>query len=168
MQLKKIDNFLLLNLIHILLLVINKIIGKLKFLYKKNKFLSPKLCKMLRNALIQPHFDYVYPSWYPNLTGETKKKMQTMQNKCIWCCLRLDKMQYISFTEFVSINWLSFKERVHQCINATTFKSVNNNCPYYLNEISQIARHCRIDTRNSFTRPKLPFCKTNTGQKTLS
>ena len=37
--------------------VINKINGKLKLLYRKNKFLSPELRRMLCNALIQPHFD---------------------------------------------------------------------------------------------------------------
>ena len=37
--------------------VINKINGKLKFLYKKNRFLSPELQRMLCNVLIQPHFD---------------------------------------------------------------------------------------------------------------
>ena len=37
--------------------VINKINSKLKFLYRKNRFLSPELQRMLCNALIQPHFD---------------------------------------------------------------------------------------------------------------
>ena len=36
---------------------INKINGNLKFLYRKNRFLSPELRRMLCNALIQPHFD---------------------------------------------------------------------------------------------------------------
>ena len=48
--------------------VINKTNGKLKFLYWKNRFLSPELRRMLCNALIQPHFDYKCPAWYPNLT----------------------------------------------------------------------------------------------------
>ena len=47
--------------------VINKINGKLKFLYKKNRFLSPELQRMVCNLLIQPHFDYECPAWYPNL-----------------------------------------------------------------------------------------------------
>ena len=41
--------------------VINKINGTLKFLYTKNRFLSPELGRMLCNALIQPHFDYSCP-----------------------------------------------------------------------------------------------------------
>ena len=37
--------------------VINKINNMLKFLYWKNRFLSPTLKRFLFNALIQPHFD---------------------------------------------------------------------------------------------------------------
>ena len=54
--------------------VINKINGKLKLLYRKNRFLSPVLRRMLCNALIQPHFDYVCPAWYPNLTEKNEKE----------------------------------------------------------------------------------------------
>ena len=54
--------------------VINKINGKLKFLYRKNRFLSPELRRMLCNALIQPHFDYACPAWYPNLTEKDEKE----------------------------------------------------------------------------------------------
>ena len=42
--------------------VINKINGKLKFLYRKNQFLTPELHRILYNALIQPHFDYTCPA----------------------------------------------------------------------------------------------------------
>ena len=51
--------------------VINKINDKLKFLYRKNRFLSPELQRMLCNALIQPHFNYACPAWYPNLKKKT-------------------------------------------------------------------------------------------------
>ena len=71
---------------------INKINVKLKFLYRKNRLQSPELRRMLGKALIQPHFDYVCPAWYPNFTEKTKKKIQIMQNKCIRFCLRLDKI----------------------------------------------------------------------------
>ena len=91
-----------------------------------------------------------------------------MQNKCIWFCLRLDKMKHISLTEFRLINWLPNKERVHQCINVITSKFVNKNCPFYLNEIFEFPPHCRIDTRNSFAKLKHPIRMTNTGKKTLS
>ena len=62
--------------------VINKINGRLKFLYRKNRFLSPKLRRMLCNAPIQPHFDYTYPVWYPNLTEKIKKKIRKNTKLC--------------------------------------------------------------------------------------
>ena len=91
-----------------------------------------------------------------------------MQNKCIRFCLKLDKTLHISLAEFRSINWLPTKGRVHQQINAITFKFINKKCPFYLNEIFEFAPHCKIDPRNSFVKLKHPFCKTNTEQKTLS
>ena len=47
--------------------VMNKINEKLKFLYRKNSFITPGLRRMLCNGLIQPHFDYACFSWYPKL-----------------------------------------------------------------------------------------------------
>ena len=62
--------------------VVNKINRKLKFLYRKNRFLRPELRRMLYKALIQPHFDYACPAWYPNLTEKMKKKNKKQkQNK---------------------------------------------------------------------------------------
>ena len=148
--------------------VISKINGKLKFLYRKNRFLSPELRRMLCNALIQPHFDYACPAWYPNLTEKTKKKIQIMQNKCIRFCLKLDKMHHISDEDFRLINCLPTKKRVDQCINTITFKFVNDACPYYLKEIFEFAPHCRIDTRNKFAKLNIPFRKANMGQKAIS
>ena len=61
--------------------VINKINNKLKFLYRKNRFLTPTLRRLLCNALIQPHFNYACSAWYPNLTKKLKNRMQACQNK---------------------------------------------------------------------------------------
>ena len=113
--------------------------------------------RMLCNGLIQPHFDYVCPAWYLNLNVKTKKKMQLMQNKCIHFCLKLDKMHHISEKEFRLINCLPTSKRVDQCINTITFNFINKTCPYYLNEIFEFAPHCRIDTKNNFSKLKNPF-----------
>ena len=135
--------------------------------YRKNRFLSPELRKMLCNVLIQSHFDYACPAWYLNLTEKTKKKMQIMQNKCIRFCLSLDKMHQISEEDFRLTNWLPTSKRVDQCINNITFKFVNNTCPYYLKEILEFAPHYRVDKRNKFAKLKIPFCKTNMGGRKL-
>ena len=69
--------------------VIEKINSRLKFLYRKNRFLDVPLRRLLCNALIQPHFDYACTAWYPNLSKKLKDKLQVTQNKCIRFCLKL-------------------------------------------------------------------------------
>ena len=148
--------------------VINKINNKLKFLYQKNRFLTPTLRRLLCNALIQPHFDYACSAWYPNLTKKLKNRIQTSQNKCIRFCLQLDKTSHMSHKEFETLNWLPVTERFNQWINSIVFKYVNDQCPNYLNEIFQIAPANNIQTRGSFLKLKCPFRKTNAGQMALS
>ena len=63
--------------------VIKKINTKLRFSYRKNRFLSQPLRTLLCNAIMQPQFDYACSAWYPNLNKSLKKKLQTLQNKCI-------------------------------------------------------------------------------------
>ena len=88
------------------LYVIHKINNKLKFLYRKNYFLTPTLRRLLFNAPIQLHFDYACSAWYPNLSKKLKYRIQTTQNKCIRFCLRLDKLKHVSREEFERLNWL--------------------------------------------------------------
>ena len=71
--------------------VINKINNKLKILYQKNRFLNLTLRRLLRNTLLQTHFEYARSAWYPNL----KNRIQTSKNKCICFCLQLNKMTHI-------------------------------------------------------------------------
>ena len=77
-------------------------------------------------------------------------------------------MHHISEEDFRLINWSSTSKRVYQCINTVTFKFVNNTFPYYLKEVFEFAPYCRIDKRNKFDKLKIPFCKTNMGQKAIS
>ena len=44
--------------------VINKINDRLKFLYRKNKYLTLYPKRLLCNVLIKPHFDYACSTWY--------------------------------------------------------------------------------------------------------
>ena len=118
--------------------VINKINSRLKFLNRKNKFLTPVLRRLLCNALIQPHFDYASSAWYPNLTQIMKDKIQITQNKCIRYSLQLDKMTHTSKNEFETLNWLPIKERFNQHINSIVFKHFTEQCPSYLNEVLEL------------------------------
>ena len=145
----------------IALKVINKINGKLKFLCRKNRYLTKELRRMLCNALIQPHFGYAYPAWYPDLNKKTKKKIQIMQN----FCLKLDKMHSIFDEEFKSINWLPASKRFDQCINIITYNVINNTYPYYLNEILKFALHCSTGKIITFLTLKIFFAKQTSDNK---
>ena len=144
--------------------VVNKINRKLKFIYGKNVYLRKELGS---NALIQPHFDYPSPACYPNPDKKKWEKIQTMQNKCIRFCLKLDKMPDISRKEFRLINWLHVNKRVDQCINTITYNFVNSTY-FYISEWNFWIRHTLQDIQYNYAKLKNPFCKTNMGQKSIS
>ena len=51
--------------------VLSLINGRLKFFkYRKQKFLTFSLRRLLCNALIQPHYDYACSAWYPSLNKD--------------------------------------------------------------------------------------------------
>ena len=125
--------------------VINKINNKLKFFYWINKSSSPILRILLCKSLVQPHFDYSYFDWYPNL----------------------DKMMHIFHKEFETLNWLPVTERFNQGIDLIIFKYVNDQWFNYVNEVFQTALEKNIQTRGSFLKLKCLFHKTNADEMTL-
>ena len=96
------------------------------------------------------------------------KRKYILHKISVGFCLKLDKRHHISSKEFESINWLPVYKRVHQCINAIKFEFVNNACSHYLNEVCEYAPQWRIESKSNFTKLKVPFQKTNKGQKGLS
>ena len=147
--------------------MLGKINAKLRFLYRKNKFLTPGLRRLLCNALIQPHFDYACSAWYPNLNQKLTKKLQTSQNKCIRFCLQLGNRSHIGASEFVKINWLPVKERFHQCVCSMVFKYFHNLSAEYMSELF-FPFDQGTQTRNSAFKLIQPFRKTKMGQMGLS
>ena len=115
--------------------VMNKINSRLKFLYRKNRYLTPYLKRLLCNALIQPHFDYACSAWYPNLNKKLKSKLQTVQNRCIRYCLQLDNRSQIGEKHFKKINWLPVSERFNQYLCSNAFKFFKETCPLYFHDI---------------------------------
>ena len=75
--------------------VLGKINGRLKFLYRKQKFLSSSLRRMLCNSLIQPHCEYACSAWYLNFTKKYKNKVQVAQNICMRFCLFLENRAHL-------------------------------------------------------------------------
>ena len=144
--------------------VIKKINTRLQLLYRKNRFLSQPLCRLLCNAIIQLHFDYGCSAWYPYLN----KSLQTLENKCICFCLNLNNRDHIGLTKFEKLNWLPINDHFKQCISSTTFKFFNNSSPAYMNDVFKPAGHLNTNTRASFLKLIQSLRNTNYGQKTLS
>ena len=147
--------------------VIKKINTRLRFFYRKNRFLPQPLRRLLCNGIIQPHFAYVCSAWYPYLNKSLKKKLETQQNKCIRFCLNLNNRDHIGLTEFEKINWLPINDHFEQCISSTTFKFFNNRSSAYMNDVFKPAGHSITNTRTSFLKLIQPLRNTNYGQKIL-
>ena len=140
--------------------VMGKINSRIKFLYRKNRSLDSSLRRLLCNALVQPHFDYACSAWYPNLTQNLRKKLQTIRNKCIRFCQQLGNRSYIGATEFKQINWLPINERFSQCVCSTIFK---------FSKIIAQDTYTQDNTTQIFTLKLCqPYRKTLKGQKGLS
>ena len=102
--------------------VLKKVNGKLKFLYRQNKYLTFRLKRWpSNNALIQPHFDCISTS--------LKYKLQTRHDKCIRLCLDLPLSSHIGVAHFRKINWLQASERVESCKTTAVFKYWNGIVP---------------------------------------
>ena len=128
--------------------VINKTNNKLKFLHRKNSFLTPTLRWLLFNALIQPYIDHACSAQYQNLTKKMNHRIQTTHNKCTRFCLQLDNLKHISHKEFGRLNWLFVTYRFIQRLNSIFFRYFNEQCPNYLSEVFNVAIEDNIQLRN--------------------
>ena len=132
--------------------VCTKVTSKLKFLYRKNRFISKDLRRLLCKALIQPHFDHACAAWYPNLNKKHKYKLQVLQSKCTRFCLQLDNREHFGTEHFDKINWLPIDQRFKQCLSTTVFKFFSEMCAQYMNEIYKTTNQNNTVTRNSFLK----------------
>ena len=144
--------------------VLGLVNGRLKFLYRKQIFLTYFLRRLFCNALIQPHYDYACSAWYPSLCKRLLKKIQTSQNKCIRYCLKLNNRSHFGVVEFKKLNWLPTKERVYQCICVSIFKFFNDMSPEYTSEVFRPS-YFRHNSRASTLMLDVPFRKYCSGQK---
>ena len=94
--------------------VFKKVNEKVKFLYRQNKYVTPRLKRLLcNNILIQLHFDL----------GCTK------QNKCICLCLGLHSHSHIGVIHLQKVNWLWLSQGIESCMSTTVFKYWNKTVP---------------------------------------
>ena len=129
--------------------VCTKVTSKLKSLYRKSRFFLKDLRRLLFNALIQPHFDYTCPAWYPNLNKKYNSKLLVLKNKCIRFCLQLGNRQHIGTEHLDKINELPIDQRFKQCLSTTVFKFFSEMCSQYINEIYATTNQSNTVTRNS-------------------
>ena len=141
--------------------VFKKVNGRLQFLYRQGKYLTPGLRRMICNVLIQPHFDYACSAWYPNLKkGLNKGKLQIAQNKYIRFCLSLGNRESVKYGHFKEINWLPVVNRVNQFMVVSVYKFFNDIAPAYMSEIHR--------TRNSEKKLIIQTKKHDYGKNCLS
>ena len=98
--------------------VIQKATARLKFLYRKRKFLNLTTKKLLVMSLIQCHFDYACSFWYPGLS--------TVFN--------MDSRAHVGSEVFRSLGWLPVSKRADQIILNHVFKVKSGQSPNYMVE----------------------------------
>ena len=86
--------------------IIQKANARLKFLYRKRKYLTFSTKKLLVISLIQCHFDCACSFWFSCLSQNLKNRLQTTQNKLIRFVLNLDQMIHVGPEHFKFLNWL--------------------------------------------------------------
>ena len=96
-----------------------------------------------------------------------KKKIQTLQNKCIRFCLSLDNRHHVGFQEFKNTNWLPTKQRYEQNVCTKVHNFFYHEAPFYMNEIFQ-ENVISYNTRNSFKSLQIPRKRTEIGKNSLS
>jgi len=149
--------------------VIKKANSRLKFLYRKRKYLTEHTKKLLAFSLIQCHFDYACSFWYHALTKQLKSKLQVTQNKLIRFVLNLDYRTHIDNYHFKTLQWLPVDKRVEQIVLCHVFKIKNKLSPEYMKEhfIIQNSLHSyttRFSADGCFAVPRVG----SFGKKTFS
>ena len=79
-------------------------------------------------------------------------------------CIQLDKSKHISHEEFERVDSNTYiidsnnvTYRFKQCVNAIVFKYFYEQCPNYLNEVSDVAIENNFLLGGSFQKLKCPF-----------
>ena len=115
-------------------LIIQKANARLKYLFRKQKFLNLHSKKLLVMSLIQCHFDYACSFWYPGLSQLLRNRLQVTQNKMLRFVLKLDPRSHIGSDDFKSLGCLLASKRVDQIILNHIFRIKSETSPDYMGE----------------------------------
>ena len=91
--------------------------------------------------------------------------LQTVQNKCIRFCLKLNDRSSIKSEDFEKINWLSIHQRISQCSLCSIYIFFAKNCLNYFDEIYVPLESNGVHTRSPYQKLNVPHRKSNVGQK---
>ena len=147
-------------------LVINKVIGRLKFLYRHSSYLNQTLRKKLCSSLLQCHIDYCCNAWFPDISSKAKDKLQITQNKIIRFILNLPPRAHIDQEVRNSVKLLSTRDRVKQLRLNHVFNIFNGIAPSYLNDnftrSSNIHSHRTRSSNYNYLVPRVKGIASNT------
>ena len=130
--------------------VISKVSARIKFLYRKAKYIDCQTLKLLASAIVQCHFDYGCCSWYAGLSMKLKNKLQVCQNKLIRVILGLHPRCSITLQHFVTLNWLPVSKRVSFLKLCYVKRILSGLAPSYMSEgFEHPTSIHNIRTRNS-------------------
>ena len=87
--------------------IVQKVNGRLKFLYRQCNFLEKKIRKSICSPLIQCHIDYACSWWYLGLNKQLTKKLQICQTKQFGSLKNRCPRSHIGFLKLNSLNMLN-------------------------------------------------------------
>ena len=88
----------------------------------------------------------IMPALNGTLTSMKNQKRKYKSHKQVYPVLRKIGQQILYIQQRVCVY-----KRVHQCINAITFKFVSNSYHHYLNQICEYAPQCSIESRRNIS-----------------
>ena len=145
--------------------IVQKVNGRLKFLYRQCSFFEKKHRKSICSALIQFHLDYACSSWYSGLNKHLKKKLQICQNKTVRFIKNIGPRSHIGFSELDSLNMLNVDLRVKQLRLSHVHKIFNETGPSYLSyhfiKASNVHHHVARGSTENFCSTFCQGCCSN-------
>lgn len=140
--------------------IVTKINKGLKFMYRKGKFLTFKMRKLLCTAVFQSHFDYGCNVYYRGLDKQTRTKLQTAQNKIIRFILGYDCRRHLMVADFKKVKYLNVEKRMEYLTLSVMHRVFNDKAPSYLCNFQKVTDVHSYHTRNSEMCYVIPQVKT--------
>ncbi len=115
----------------ILVTVVKKCNGRIKFLYRQAWCLPKAVKRTLYQPPVQCHLDYGASSWYAAMTQKAKRKLQIVQNKMVSFILDLAPRTHLTVDHMKELNLIRDSDRAKQL-------RVNNAHKIFYNQVSQM------------------------------